>query len=56
MERVIEVRNATPAREIGSGEAQTVRATRPRLLARSEDCRAPDVRLDGAAGSFGGTA
>ena len=43
MERVIEVRLATDAREIGSGEAQTVRATSDKLLARSDDCRAPEV-------------
>jgi xylose isomerase len=36
VERVIEVRLATDAREIGSGEAQTVRATSDKLLARSD--------------------
>ena len=56
VERVIEVRSATPAREIGSGEAQTVRATRARLLARKEDCRAPDGASTARRGSFGSTA
>ena len=55
MERVIEVRLATDAREIGSGEAQTVRATSDRLLARSDDCRAPEVVSAARRGSVNDT-
>jgi hypothetical protein len=56
VERVIEVRLATAAREIGSAEAQTVRATSDRLLARSDDCRAPEVVSAARRGSVNGTA
>jgi hypothetical protein len=36
----MEVRDATPARETGAGDAQTVRATRLRFASRMLDCRA----------------
>ena len=39
VERVIEVRAARPRASSGSGEPHTVRATRPRLLSRRDDCR-----------------
>ena len=57
MDRVIDVRAATVARDGGTTEAQTVRATRARLLSRRVACRALDAgaasRAAGRAGDGG---